>query len=93
MASSGIQEGLVSDMLSILTALLTGVVAILMVINVPYYSFKEIENKRRVPFIVLLGVIFFLALVALDPPVVLVISTSIYTLSGPVIWALKRLRN
>ena len=93
MASSGIQEGLVSDMLSILTALLTGVVAILMVINFPYYSFKEIENKRRVPFIVLLGVIFFLALVALDPPLVLVISTSIYTLSGPVIWALKRLRN
>lgn len=93
MASSGVQENLVSDMLSVLTALLTGVVAILMVANIPYYSFKEIDKKRRVPFIVLLGVVFFLGLLALDPPIVLVICSSIYTLSGPIIWAVKRLRN
>ena len=64
-----------------------------MVANIPYYSFKEIDKKRRVPFIVLLGVVFFLGLLALDPPLVLVICSSIYTLSGPIIWAVKRLRN
>ena len=93
MSASGIQGNLVPDLLSILSAILTGSVAVLMVINVPYYAFKEIENKRRVPFIFLLGVVFFVALLALDPPLVLVICTSIYVLSGPVIWTVKRLRN
>ena len=64
-----------------------------MVINIPYYSFKEIELKRRVPFFAILVVVFVFALIAIDPPLVLVSCAMLYTLSGPAIWVIKSLRN
>jgi len=66
--------------------------AILMLINVPYYSFKEIEMKKRVPFFSILMVVFIFALVSLDPPLVLLSCALLYILSGPVIWVVKALR-
>ena len=78
--------------MAVISACLTGLVAILMVINVPYYSFKEIEMKRRVPFFSILMVVFIFALVSLDPPLVLLSCALLYILSGPVIWVVKALR-
>ena len=67
--------------------------AILMIVNVPYYSFKEIEMKRRVPFFSILMVVFLFALISLDPPLVLLTCALLYILSGPIIWVVKTLRN
>ena len=78
--------------LAVISACITGLAAILMVINVPYYSFKEIEMKRRVPFFSILMVVFIFALVSLDPPLVLLSCALLYILSGPVIWVVKALR-
>ena len=50
MSSYGIQGEEVGRALAISTALLTATVSLLMVVNIPYYSFKEIEMKKRVPF-------------------------------------------
>ena len=92
MSSYGIQGGEVGNFLAIFTAILTGCVSLLMVVNVPYYSFKEIELKKRVPFFSMLFVVFIFALISIDPPIVLVICAFVYVLSGPIIWALKALR-
>ena len=92
MTSLGVQEGTVSFSLVIFSAFLTGLVSILMVINVPYYSFKEIEMRRRVPFFSILVVVFVFALVSIDPPIVLVSCAMFYVVSGPIIWAFKYLR-
>ncbi|MCH2474055.1 MAG: CDP-diacylglycerol--serine O-phosphatidyltransferase, partial [Gammaproteobacteria bacterium] len=78
---------------AVISASVTGIVAILMVINVPYYSFKEIEMKRRVPFFSILMVVFLFALISLDPPLVLLTCALLYILSGPIIWIVKSLRN
>ena len=78
--------------LAVISASVTGIVAILMVINVPYYSFKEIEMKRRVPFFSILMVVFLFALISLDPPLVLLTCAFLYILSGPIIWIVKTLR-
>ena len=92
MSSYGIQGGEVGSFLAILTAILTGCVSLLMVVNVPYYSFKEIELKKRVPFFSMLFVVFIFALISIDPPIVLVSCAFVYVLSGPIIWAVKALR-
>ena len=92
MSSYGIQGDEVGNFLAIFTAILTGCVSLLMVVNVPYYSFKEIELKKRVPFFSMLFVVFIFALISIDPPIVLVICAFVYVLSGPIIWAVKALR-
>jgi CDP-diacylglycerol---serine O-phosphatidyltransferase len=58
------------------------VLGLLMVSNVHYYSFKELDLKYKVPFVaVLLGLLVFIG-VSLDPPVVLLLLCGSYVLSG-----------
>ena len=92
MSSYGIQGEQVGAILATFTAILTGLVSLLMVVNVPYYSFKEIELKKRVPFFSMLFVVFIFALISIDPPFVLTICAFCYVLSGPVLWVVKALR-
>ena len=88
----GLQGENVFPTLAVVSAGVTGIVAVLMVVNVPYYSFKEIEMKRRVPFFSILMVVFLFALISLDPPLVLLTCAFLYILSGPIIWIVKTLR-
>ena len=92
MSSYGIQGEEVGSILAIFTAILTGCVSLLMVVNIPYYSFKEIELKKRVPFFSMLFVVFIFALISIDPPIVLALCAFVYVVSGPIIWAVKALR-
>ena len=92
MSSYGVQGQEVGSILAIFTAILTGCVSLLMVVNIPYYSFKEIELKKRVPFFSMLFVVFIFALISIDPPIVLALCAFVYVVSGPVIWAVKALR-
>lgn len=93
LSSFGIQGDEVSRILVIFTAILTGLVSLLMVVNLPYYSFKEIELKKRVPFFSILFVVFIFALISIDPPIILAICAFAYIISGPILWTFKRLRN
>ncbi len=93
LSSLGLERESVGPTLAVVSACITGVVSILMVINVPYYSFKEIGMKRRVPFFSILLVVFIFALISLDPPLVLLTCALLYILSGPIIWVVKTLRN
>ncbi len=93
MSSLGLEGDSLNYLLILISAILTGLVSILMVINVPYYSFKEIDMKRRVPFFSILMVVFIFALISLDPPLVLLSCALLYLISGPIIWIVKTLRN
>ena len=93
MSSYGIQGEEVGRALAISTALLTATVSLLMVVNIPYYSFKEIEMKKRVPFFSMLFVVFIFIFISIDPPIVLASCAFAYIISGPLIWAAKRLKN
>jgi CDP-diacylglycerol--serine O-phosphatidyltransferase len=63
-----------------------------MVSNVPFYSFKDINLKKSVPFFALLGVVMFFVLVSSDPPLVLFSLFVLYGLSGYAMWAWRRWR-
>jgi CDP-diacylglycerol--serine O-phosphatidyltransferase len=71
--------------ISVLAATMTMVAGLLMVLNVHYFSFKDLDFKNRVPFFVILMVIFLFIIVSWDPPVVLFIIAILYALSGPVL--------
>ena len=53
-----------------------------MVTNVPFYSFKDVNFRKSVPFIVVFLIALALALVSIDPPKVLMPLFVIYGLSG-----------
>jgi CDP-diacylglycerol--serine O-phosphatidyltransferase len=75
-----------------LLGVLTILVAVLMVANVPYLSFKDFDLHGRVPFVVIFFVVLVFALVTVDPPKVLLLASLCYAASGPVL-ALRNWRN
>src|SRR6056297_1148926 len=80
---------LVPDEIAILAGLLTAVIGILMIANFPYASFKGIDFRSRVPFVVMIGIVLVFGLVTVDPPMVILISSLIYAASGPAVQVLK----
>ncbi|MBN4075461.1 MAG: CDP-diacylglycerol--serine O-phosphatidyltransferase [SAR86 cluster bacterium] len=70
---------------AVVAALVTTMAGLLMVLNVHYYSFKDMDFKKRVPFFVILMVILLFVIVSWDPPVVLFVIAILYALSGPVL--------
>jgi CDP-diacylglycerol--serine O-phosphatidyltransferase len=65
---------------------------ITMVSNVPFYSFKEVNWKRRVPLWVILAAVVAISVVSARPAVVLWALFMAYALSGYVMWAIGRRR-
>lgn len=63
-----------------------------MVSNAPFYSFKDIDLRRTVPYMVVPALILGFALVSYDPPVVLFVLFLAYGVSGHALWAWRRLR-
>ncbi len=61
-----------------------------MVTNVPYYSFKDVNFKKSVPFIVVVLIALGLAVVTIHPPIVLFSIFFAYGLSGYVIYAYRK---
>ncbi len=68
---------------AVMAAILTGVTGILMIANVPYYSFKTIDMHGRVPFAVVIGMVLIFGLVTVDPPRILLGTFLLYAISGP----------
>lgn len=66
-------------------AVFTGVT---MVSNVPFWSFKEVNWKKRVPLWVILAVVVGFSIIASRPPLVLFALFLAYALSGYVMWAM-----
>jgi len=65
---------------------------LMMVSNVSYYSFKDIDFHNKVPFMAMLIVVMIFVLAAIDPPITLFGVFFLYSLSGPVISILRRFR-
>ncbi|MDZ7748495.1 MAG: CDP-diacylglycerol--serine O-phosphatidyltransferase [Halofilum sp. (in: g-proteobacteria)] len=61
---------------------------LLMVSNVPYYSFKDLGTGRRVPFVAILAVVMVFVFASIDPPKVIFAGFAVYGLSGAGVVAL-----
>ncbi len=69
--------------IAVAVAIMTAALGILMIANVPYYSFKTIDLQGRVPFFMVIVVVFIFSLVTVDPPRVLLVASLLYAASGP----------
>ncbi len=68
----------------ILTAIITVIMAVLMISNIRYYSFKDLDFKGKVPFLYLVIMVILFIAIAVNPAVVLFLGFSAYALSGPI---------
>ncbi len=81
--------GLAGDAVVFPAMLVTLGAALLMVSNIRYSSFKDLNLSERVPFVYILAMVCVFVLIALDPPRVAFLTFFFYALSGPVL-ALRR---
>ncbi len=83
--------GLQGEAMRYVATLITAAAGLMMVSNFRYYSFKEIDIRRRVPFVVIIAIVLALALVSTNPQLMLFAIFSGYAVSGP-LWTLIELR-
>lgn len=76
----------------VLAFAITALAGLLMVSRFPYRSFKDRAAGERVRYSRLLLVPVVIALIAIDPPVVVFLLFGGFALSGPLIWSWVRLR-
>lgn len=69
-----------------------GVAGVLMVSNIRYYSFKELDLKGPVPFVVLLAIVLGFVVISIEPSVILLLLFGSYVVSGPAMAILNKLR-
>ena len=67
-----------------ITMIITITTGVLMVSNVRFHSFKELDLRGRVPFMAVLLVVLALVFVAADPALVLFVAALAYAVSGPI---------
>ncbi|OHV11478.1 CDP-diacylglycerol--serine O-phosphatidyltransferase [Kushneria phosphatilytica] len=74
----------------VLMAIIVAAVGILMVSNIRYYSFKEVDFKSPVPFVALLAIVLGFVVISLEPAVMLLLLFGGYALSGPLMSLWRR---
>lgn len=70
--------------------LITLTAGLLMVSNFSFYSFKDIDFRNKVPFVVGVLIILGLSLATIHPPTVIFAVFLVYAASGPVMWIYRR---
>ena len=73
-------------------AVIVAAAGLLMVTNIRYYSFKDLNLRGRVPFVTMLAMVLAIAIVSTDPPRILALLFVIYAAYGPLQYILCRYR-
>ncbi len=63
-----------------------------MVTNVPFYSFKDVNFRKTVPFIVIVAIALGFAVITIHPPIVLFGVFVVYGFSGYAVFVWKKLK-
>ncbi|BBI72024.2 phosphatidylserine synthase [Vreelandella aquamarina] len=74
----------------LLMLVVVGAAGILMVSNIRYYSFKDLDFKKPVPFVVLLAVVLGFVMISVEPSVMLLLLFAAYVCSGPVLAVMRK---
>ena len=82
----GIQR---ADVIRAIAAAVTLFAGITMVSNVPFYSFKDINLRKSVPFWAVLLIALGIVVISSKPSMILFLLFVAYSLSGYVVWVVK----
>ncbi|WP_163558502.1 CDP-diacylglycerol--serine O-phosphatidyltransferase [Halomonas sp. NO4] len=66
---------------------------VLMVSNIRYYSFKDIDLKGPVPFVVLLAIVLGFVVISVEPSVMLLLLFGTYVASGPTLAIMRKMKH
>ncbi|MCC6206902.1 MAG: CDP-diacylglycerol--serine O-phosphatidyltransferase [Gammaproteobacteria bacterium] len=88
----GADYGLPGEDIALLTFPLTVLAGVLMVSNIRFKSFKDLDLRGRIPFVAMLIIVLVFVFISIDPPVVLFSIALVYALSGPVASLVSRYR-
>lgn len=83
---SAVDNGIGAEAVAWLAGFLTGLTGLLMVSNFKFHSFKQVDLHGKVPFLVVVGVMLFFAVVLTEPPLILFGLFLVYALSGVARW-------
>ena len=89
-AEEGLVEYDLPTEVAVIAGLLMAFVGLLMIVNIRYNSFKSIDLRGRVPFVMMIATVLLFGLVSIDPARVLLCAALIYALSGPVMAGYRR---
>jgi CDP-diacylglycerol--serine O-phosphatidyltransferase len=84
-------NGVPGKEISIAALIVTVLAGVLMVSNIRYRSFKDVDLRGRVSFMTILAVPLIFVLLFQDPPQVLFLTFFAYAVSGPGMFLLRRL--
>ena len=82
--------GIDGDQVRWYTFALTLYAGLTMVTNVPFYSFKDIQMKRSVPFAAIVLIALGIAVINIDPPIVMFGLFVLYGFSGYAVYAWRK---
>ena len=85
-------NGIAGDAVAIIALPIIVFAGVMMVSNVSYYSFKDVDFHNKVPFMAMLAVVMIFVFASIDPPIALFGCFMLYALSGPVLSILRRFR-
>ncbi len=85
----GVDNSIDGHDIAYIAAFISVAVGLLMVSNVRYHSFKEVDFRNKVPFFVMVIIMLGFALVLLQPPLVLFLVFLAYAVAGPVMTLMK----
>ncbi|WP_108446946.1 CDP-diacylglycerol--serine O-phosphatidyltransferase [Halomonas denitrificans] len=77
----------------LLMLVVVGAAGVLMVSNIRYYSFKDVDLKGPVPFVFLLAIVLGFVVISIEPSVMLLLLFGTYVASGPVMALMRKLRH
>jgi len=77
----------------LLMLFVVGAAGVLMVSNIRYYSFKDVDLKGPVPFVFLLAVVLGFVVISIEPSVMLLLLFGAYVVSGPVLALMRKLKH
>lgn len=83
-------SGFLDDFAQPIALVLVYLLGLFMVSNFRYKSFKDVDLRGRVPFVLAVIGVLIVALIAIHPPLVLFGASLAYALSGPVLTLLQR---
>ncbi|MGB0467560.1 MAG: CDP-diacylglycerol--serine O-phosphatidyltransferase [Pontibacterium sp.] len=87
---AAVEYGIDASQYSYLIAFYLAAAGVLMVSNVLYYSFKDVDFRGKVPFIILTAIVLGLAIISINPPTFLWLLLLAYAVSGPLLWIWRR---
>ncbi|MDI5890422.1 CDP-diacylglycerol--serine O-phosphatidyltransferase [Halomonas rhizosphaerae] len=77
----------------LLMLFVVGTAGILMVSNIRYYSFKDVDLKGPVPFVFLLAIVLGFVVISIEPSVMLLLLFGAYVISGPAMAVMRKLKH